>query len=168
MSAKNDELLKQIQEAFPARPINGGHAFVEWGKSYPDAPPYRQQVDGKTWDQLDRAYIVRRSDALGFLSTRELVDVLPVYLRSVLEEGVWSPATGVLNLVLAKPRPPEKDDGLGVDRFNALIDMLTIAQREVTARVLKAFGDTDAEGPLGQAALAAFDDFWKQFLSTPR
>src|SRR5262249_34960744 len=153
--------------AFPARPIDGKHAFVEWGTSYPDAPPYRQQIDGKTWDQLDRAYIIRRSDALGFLSTRELVDVLPVYLLSLLGEGVWSPSAGVLTLILARPRPPEKDDGLGVDRFNALVDMLTLAQREVIARALKVFGDTDANDRLGLAALAAFDDFWKQFLSSP-
>ena len=165
MSAKTDDLFKQVQAAFPTRPINGEHAFAQWGTTYPDAEPYSQQIDGKSWDQLDRAYIVRKSDALGFLSTRELVDVLPVYLRSLLEDGGWSPAAGL----------PYSDSGkassrggprLGVDRFNALTDMLTIAQRAVVGRVLIAFGETDPDGWLGKGALSAVDNHWKQFLKT--
>jgi hypothetical protein len=62
-----------------------------------------ERIDGKTWQELDRAYIAVRSDALGFLGTRHVVAVLPAYLSSLIEEGVWSPAADTLMLLLAKP-----------------------------------------------------------------
>src|ERR1041384_1394234 len=93
-----------LRSAFPPEPIDGRAAFSQWGGSYPDAAAYRNAIDGKTWEQVDRAYIIKRDDALGFLSTRELVQLLPVYLRSVMEEGLMSPALEAVLVKLTRPK----------------------------------------------------------------
>jgi hypothetical protein len=94
------------------------------GATYLDAAPYAQHLEGKTWEQLDRSYIITRADALGFLRTRELVAVLPVYLRALLEDGAWSPCADTLVLLLTKPEPGKKT-GIKLPRFEALVSALT-------------------------------------------
>lgn len=163
MQLEKAKILDEIRAAFPATPIQADGAFSQWGTSYPDARPYREQLDGKTWEQLDRAFIVRRSDALGFLGTQHLVAALPVYLSALIEEGVWSPAAGMLTLILAKP-VPGKDSGLGLARFGSLIEALTDAQRTVVAAVLRAFAETDEGGSLGDAAREALEGHWQLYL----
>lgn len=158
---QNTKLIEQIRGAFPTQPIHAEGAFAQWGKSYPDAPPYTEQVDGKAWDQLDRSYMVRRSDALGFLGTSALVAVLPVYLSALVEDGVWSPAAGMLTLILAKPPAKKAAD---TARFNELVETLNDQQRIVVAAVLRAFAETDEEGSLGRAARAAFDEHWATYV----
>mgnify|MGYP000979021603 CR=1 FL=1 len=158
-----DNLIEQLRTAFPMEPIQSTDAFEEWGTTYPDAVPYEQAIEGKTWNTLDDDYIVRRSDALGFLGTRQLIAVLPVYLRSLVEKSYWSPAAGMLMLILAKPEPGAKT-GLVAGRFDALVDALTDAQRAAIASVLRAFYETDPDGSLGLASLGALDGHWKIYL----
>ncbi len=163
MQPEHAKVIEKIRNAFPKEPIVSEGAFSEWGSGYSDARPYREQLEGKNWDQLDREYIVRRSDALGFLGTRHLVSVLPVYLCALIEGGVWSPATGMLTIILAKP-DSVSDNGLGKARFDALLEMLTGTQRVAVAEALRAFAEQDAGGSLGNAALAAFDGHWKTYV----
>ena len=108
----SNDFLVQLRAAFPATPIDAHDAFEQWGTTYPDAAAFAAQIAGQTWESLDRDYLVRNSDALGFLGTQTLVAVLPVYLRSLFEETVWSPATGTLLLILNPPGSPD-DRGLG-------------------------------------------------------
>lgn len=166
MKPEHAKILEQIRAGFPATPIDAEGSFGPFGTSYPDARPYKEQLAGKSWEQLDRAYVVRRSDALGFLATRHLAAVLPIYLCAMVEDGVWSPATGMLTLILAPP-PAAKTTGLGVARFEALVEALTTEQRAAVATALNAFADQDPDGSLGQAARAAFDGHWKTYLPTP-
>jgi hypothetical protein len=105
MSEADAEVPQQLRAAFPPEAMTAQGAFDPWGNGYPDAEPYEQQLDGRSWEALDAAYLVRRSDALGFLGTKHLVALLPVYLRSMLREGVWSPAAGMLTIILEKPAP---------------------------------------------------------------
>lgn len=163
MQPAQDQILEQLRTAFPGEPIEPDGAFAEWGATYPDAEPYLAQLAGKRWDQLDREHLVRRSDALGFLGTRHLAAVLPVYLRALVEEGVWSPAAGMLTQILTRPAPGQ-DSGLGAVRFDALLAALTEPQRAAVATVLRAFGEQDADGSLGQAAQAALEGPWKAYL----
>lgn len=163
MHSNQTQLLEQLRAAFPATPIEAEGAFDDWGVTYLDAEPYMKQIDGKTWQQLDRAYLVTRSDALSFLGTRHLVTVLPVYLSSLLEEGVWSAAADTLMLLLAKPGP-EKKTGLKLDRFEALVAALSPLQRAAIASVLSTFAATDPNGSLGEAAHAAVERHWQSYL----
>jgi hypothetical protein len=163
MQPDQTKLLDQLRAAFPATPIQSRGAFLDWGATYLDAEPYMNQIDGKTWEELDRTYLVMRSDALGFLGTRHLVAVLPVYLRSLLEEGVWSPAADTLMLLLTKPGP-EKKAGIKLPRFEALAGALAPAQGAAIAAVLRAFAATDPGGSLGEAAHAALERHWQTYL----
>jgi hypothetical protein len=163
MQSNQAQILEQLRAAFPATPIHAKGAFDDWGTTYLDAATYLERIDGKTWQELDRAYLVTRSDALGFLGARHLVAVLPVYLSSLIEEGVWSPSADTLMVLLAKPGP-EKRAGLKLDRFDALVAALTPAQRAAIASVLSAFAAIDREGSLGQAAYAAVEKHWKDYL----
>jgi len=163
MNPDSDTLFAQLRAAFPNVPIRAAGAFDDFGNWYPDAAPYMAQLDGKSWDQLDRAYIVRRSDALGFLGTKHLVAVLPVYLGAMGVDGAWSPATGTLMVILAKPLPGE-DTGLGQLRFDALVNTLTDEQRAAVAFALHAFATTDPDDSLGRAARDALDRCWNTYL----
>jgi hypothetical protein len=157
------DFVAQLRAAFPATPITADGAFARWGTTYPDAAVYRERIAGQTWEQLDRGYLLRNSDALGFLGTEALVAVLPVYLRSLVEEGVWSAAAGMLMLVLARPAPGS-DSGLGHARFDELVDALAPAQRIAVATALDTLARADADGSLGRAAQAALDGFWNLFV----
>ncbi len=163
MQPEHTDLLQQLRLAFPVEPIRSEGAFADWGATYSDVVPYTQQLEGKTWEGLDRSYMVLRADALGFLSTHHLAAVLPVYLRSLIEEGVWSASADTLLLLLTKPGS-EKKTGIKLPRFQPLADALTLAQRTAVATVLHAFAAMDEGGSLGSAALAALDGYWKTYL----
>lgn len=150
------DLVEQLSSAFPAELIDGEAAFAQWGGSYPDAGAYAAAIDGKTWKELDAEFIVRRNDALGFLSTHQLVQVLPVYLRSLVKDGVMSPA---LDAVLVKLTRPSSDPSRG--RFDALLAALSDAQRKAVAETLRQIAEDDPDGSPGRAARAALDDVWK-------
>lgn len=163
MLPEHATILEQLRAAFPAEPIESAGAFDEWGTTYADAERYAQHLEGKTWEQLDRSYIIMRSDALGFLGTRHLVAVLPVYLRALLEDGVWSTSADTLILLLTKPDPGKKT-GIKLPRFEALVGAFTSAQRAAIAAVLHAFAATDEGGSLGQRARAALEHQWNAYL----
>jgi len=137
---------EDLRTAFPAERIDGGAAFAQWGGSYPDATAYRNAIDSKTWEQLDRAYIIKRDDALGFLSTRELVQLLPVYLRSVMEEGLASPAL----VKLTRPTSVATRE-----RYDALMAALSPAQRDTIVAALQHLVNQDPDGSIGRDARAA-------------
>ena len=147
MTSQYEEALRA---AFPAERISGGAAFAQWGGSYPDAAAYRNAIDGKTWEDLDRAYIIKRDDALGFLSTRELVQLLPVYLRSVMEEALMSPALEAVLVKLTRPKSVTTQA-----RYDALLASLSSAQRDAIVAALQHLVDLDPDGSIGRDARAA-------------
>jgi hypothetical protein len=145
---KRQQLVEHVRAAFPAEPIRGRAAFAQWGGTYLDARDYARAIDGKTWEQLDLDYIVRRHDALGFLSTCELVQLLSVYLLSIANEGVMSPA---LDSVLVELTRPARDPA----RFDAFVQALSAAQRDAIANTLAYIADEDPDGSPGRAAREA-------------
>jgi hypothetical protein len=161
---EDDAILEQIRKAFPSLDIQAENAFAQWGRTYLDGEPYQHALQGKSWDQLDRRYIVRRTDALGFLGTHHLVAVLPVYLQALIELGLESPVPGTLTQILTRPEPQTKDNGLGVERFGALVEALTEPQRAAVAATLRHFGEQYRESSLAQAARDALDAHWKAYL----
>lgn len=154
---EKEDLVGQLRSAFPAERIDGDAAFANWGGSYPDASAYARAIDGKTWEELDEQYVVQRNDALGFLSTRELVQLLPVYRRSVVKEGLMSPA---LDAVLVKLTRPTSEPAR--ERFDAFVAALSVPQRKAIARTLRYIVEQDADGSPGRAARAALDEVWKE------
>ncbi len=156
MQPDSTELLAQLRAAFPAEPIRSTGAFSDFGGTYLDGGAFAQHLEGKTWLELDPKYMVMRADALGFLGTQHVVAVLPVYLRALVEEGVWSASADTLVLLLTRPTAAKK-----LARFDALVAALTPAQRSVIARVLHAFAAADADGSPGVRARAALDSQWK-------
>lgn len=158
----NEEIIDEIGRAFPDTKLAAKGAFDDWGRTYPDAVAYLEKIDGKTWRAADAQWLVRRSDGLGFLGTRWLAALLPVYLIAAVRDGVWSPATEMLVLILARPAAGS-DSGLGQKRFAALVDALTAEQRTVVGDVLDQIAQIDPEGSLGLAALAAFESYWNDY-----
>lgn len=163
MQLDHTEIRDQLRAAFPAKRIQSEGAFRDWGTTYLDAQPYMKQIEGKTWEELNRAYLLIRCDALGFLGTSHLVAVLPVYLRSLVEEGGRSHAAETVLLLLTKPGP-EKKTGIKLPRFEALIGALTPAQCAVIAVVLREFAAMGEGGSPGRRAEAALAAHWKTYL----
>ena len=84
-----------------------------------------------------------------------LIAVLPVYLRSMVEDGTRTPVPDTMVLVLNRKKQ---------QRFEELVDALDPAQRATVVAVLELFAATES----GQPADAAHDalERWKAHLST--
>src|SRR5258706_11486070 len=113
MQPTKADVLAQIRAAFPAQPIRFAGALT----GGLDGGAFRTHVDGKTWEQLDRAFVLSRSDALSFLDPHHLVAVLPVYLCSLVEDGTRTPVPDTLLLVLDKNSER---------RFDQIVEALTL------------------------------------------
>lgn len=163
MAVDQESLLKMIDAAFPRVPIRSAEAFKDEWTSYPDGSSYMAELEGKTWDQLDRAFIVRRADALGFLDTPGLVAVLPVHLQSVVEDRAMSPAADMLMQLLTRPQRGIKP-GLGAPRFKALVEALTDAQQRAIASVMEDFAQCYGDDSPGLYARMALESYWKDQL----
>lgn len=164
MQPDHAKILEQLHTAFPARPIHAQGAFRDLGAPNLDAQSYMKQIEGRTWEELDRPYLLRCHDALSVLGVPHIAAVLPVYLRSLMEDGAGSPAVYALLHLLTK-RGAKQKPGISRTRFGALVGELTPAQCAVIAVVLRAFA-VEVEGEsLGFAAQAALED-WKTYLPT--
>jgi hypothetical protein len=150
MQSTQASILAQLRAAFPAEPIQFDGALT----GGLDGGAYREHVEGKTWEGLERAYVLSRSDVLSFLDVHHLVAVLPVYLRSLLEDGTRTPVPDTMVLVLNRKNQK---------RFEELVGALTSAQRAAVVAVLGAFAETESGQP-ADAARAALDR-WKAYLS---
>ncbi len=151
MQATQDDLLAQIRAAFPAQPIRFDRALA----GGLDGGAYRRHVDGKSWEELDRAYVLARSDALSFLDPDHLAAVLPVYLRSLVEDGTRTPVPDTLLLVLNRKSE---------QAFEEVFGALSSAQRAVVVAVLDAFAAAESGQPSDAARETA--ERWKRRLST--
>ncbi len=145
------DVLSQLRSAFPAEPI-GFEGALTGGL---DGGAYREHVEGKTWEELDRKYVLSRSDVLSFLDPHHLVAVLPVYLRSMVEDGTRTPVPDTMVLVLNRKKR---------ERFQELINALDPAQRAAVIAVLELFVATESGQP-ADAARAALER-WKADPST--
>ena len=151
MQPTKDDVLAQLHAAFPAEPIQFEGALT----GGLDNGAYREAVEGKTWEALDRAYVLTRSDVLSFLEMRHLVAVLPVYLRSLVEDGTRTPVPDTMVLVLNRKKQK---------RFDELFGALDPAQRAAVVAVLELFAATESGQPADAAREAL--ERWKTHLST--
>jgi hypothetical protein len=149
MQPTKADVLAQLRAAFPAAPIRFEGTF----RGGLDGEVYREYVEGKTWEELDRAFVLPYCSVLSFLDPRHLAAVLPVYLRSLVEEGARSPVPDTMLLVLNRRSRR---------RFEELVHALTPPQRAVVAAVLDVFGATESGQP-ADAARAALER-WKTYL----
>jgi hypothetical protein len=151
MQPSQADVVSQIEAAFPSDPIDFEGALA----GGLDDGAYRQHVDGKRWRELDRAYVLSRSDALSFLAPAHIAAVLPLYLQSLVEDGTRTPAPDTLLLVLNRKSQ---------ERFQELVDALTVPQRAAVVAALELFASRET----GQPADAARDasERWKRLLST--
>jgi hypothetical protein len=153
MQPTQADVLAQIRAAFPPEPLRFTHARTDGL----DGGAYREHVDGKTWEELDRTYVLSRSDVLSFLEPSDLIAVLPVYLRSLVEDGTNTPVPDTLLLVVNRKSE---------QRFEALIHAFTPAQRAAVIASLTYFAEHEVGQP-ADAARAAIDR-WTAHSTTAR
>lgn len=142
------DVLEQLRAAFPPTPLNFEGALT----GGLDEGAYREHVEGKTWEEIDRKYVLSRSDVLSFLETQHLIAVLPVYLRSLVEDGTRTPVPDTVLLVLNRKKQ---------ERFEELINALDPAQHAAVIAVLELFA-TNESGQPAEAARAALER-WKGY-----
>ena len=141
MQPTQADVVVQIRAAFPSQQISFDGALT----GGLDDGAYRVHVEGKTWEELDRRYVLSRSDVLSFLDTRHLVAVLPVYLRSLVEDGTRTSVPDTLLLVLNR-------------KNQQLLIALNVEQRAAVVAVLDVFASAES-GPLADAARATLE-YW--------
>lgn len=142
MPLERDEVIARLHAAFPEVPLDFRGALT----GGLDEGAYRRHVDGKTWTELDREYVLKRSDVLSFLEPKHLVGVLPVYLLSLVEDGTRTPVPDTLLLVLDRGSEP---------RFDKIVRDLDAAQREVVLDVLEFFAAVESGQPADAARHAS-------------
>ena len=150
MQPVNSDVIARIRTAFPAQNIQFDRALT----GGLDGGEYRTQVHGKTWLELDRAYVLKRSDVLSFLEPADLISVLPVYLCSLVEDGTRTPVPDTLLLVLDPDAEP---------RFAQIFAAMTPAQRDAVVAVLEFFAAHESGKP-GDMARAAVQQ-WRSHQS---
>jgi hypothetical protein len=150
MQPTKADVLAQIRAAFPPEPIRLEGAPA----GDPDGDAYREYVEGKTWEQLDRAYVLPHASQLSFLDARHVAAVLPVYLRSLVEDGTRTAVPDTLLLVLNRKSQR---------RFEELAGALTAAQRAAVVAALEVFGAAESGQP-AEAASEALER-WKSYLA---
>lgn len=141
MTSIDAKTVETIRQAFPQVVID----FAKATTGGLDGGEYRQHVDGKTWETVDSAYLVKRNDALSFLDAPHIVAVLPVYLTSLVVDGSRTSLPDTLLLVLSR-----KSEA----RFAELFDALTGGQRAAVIAALDAFAAKE-DGSLAESARAA-------------
>lgn len=138
MLVTRDDVLARLRAVFPPARLD----FERARTGGLDEGAYRRHVHGKTWRELDREYVLSRSDVLSFLEPRHLVAVLPVYLQSLVEDGTTTPVPDTLLLVLNRATEP---------RFDEIFHALDEAQRGAVIAALELFAASET----GQPAEAA-------------
>lgn len=109
-----DPLLAELRLAFP--PVVIANVFVEDDWRYCELYPYRREVEGKTWEQVDPLFLVHHGEALAQVGPAAVCAVLPMHLHLLV---VYAP-TAATDYVLA-----------ALDRDDLV---LSDAQRAVIAR----------------------------------
>src|SRR4051812_28408404 len=102
MSSDKAEFDARLRAAFPAHALDFKNALT----GGTDDGEFRNAVHGKTWTELDRSLIGRRSDVLSFLQPEHFVLVLPAFLRSLVEDGTATGAPDTLLVVLDREQEP--------------------------------------------------------------
>lgn len=141
MSTSDRKTVDTIRDAFPPLVID----FAKATTGGLDGGAYRDHVDGKRWTSVDAAYLVNHNDALSFLDAHHIAAVLPVYLTSLVVDGVRTSVPDTLLLVLNRTSEA---------RFAALFDVLSPPQRRAIVASLDAFA-AQQEGTLAEAARGA-------------
>lgn len=154
------EVLAEIERAFPKNPIDMDRAFSDWGKGYMDVRLYKGFAHGRTWDALDVRTLETRDDALGFLSAQALADILPAALAALVGPGSPHRAFPYALAVILKRPTPDRDDGLGTQRFEALWERLNLDQRRAVGAALRCFVEAHPESGPAETLGDALDSCW--------
>jgi hypothetical protein len=162
---KHERLLNEIRAAFPAEAIVAAGAFEERGIAYCDGADYMDQMNGKTWEQLDPQYLARRSDALDFLGGSQLIAVLPMYLQLLLVLEPTSPVPETLLPLLTKAESTDEPVTLfewQTRRFEQLTRGLSDHQRRLVAMTLLRF--IELYPTAAAPARRALERYWHTFV----
>jgi hypothetical protein len=149
--------IKNLTTAFPPHAIDPVATFSEWGGTYVDAEKFRQGVRGKTWPDLEPAFLEHHHDALVFFGPSSIADYLPAYLAALLRrDRELSALPSFLLGVLRR-----SDDA---DRFGERFARLSSAQRLAIAHALVA-AEAEAEGSSRQSDITeVLDGYWRSLL----
>jgi hypothetical protein len=79
--------IEILNREFPRYPIDPTDTFAEWGGTYVDASAFRIGVSGRTWTELDAAFLERYHDALVFLGPSSIPEYLPAYLAKFVQRN---------------------------------------------------------------------------------
>jgi|GEM_PF-2902390 len=82
---EREDLVRQIERAFPEEPVPQG--TIAYPPEDMDALWYEQMCLGKTWRQVELARDEQRASAIGFLVGPAFAYYLPHYLVAVVEDA---------------------------------------------------------------------------------
>ena len=161
MIAPSPELaraLHALDEAFPARPLDRPDASVPAGYLSHD----RLEADrrGKTWKDLDPAFLRFHHDLLPYLDAGGIADYLPAFVSAVLWELLDRGPD--LDVVTASTIAELTRSERHAARFDRTLATLPLHQRRAIALALAAL--ERVEGSLKTDIRQALDSYWSRFL----
>lgn len=161
MNAPSPELARALQaldETFPARPLDRPEASVPAG--YLSLARLEADRRGKTWKDLDPAFLRCHHDLLPFLDAGGIADYLPAFLSAVLWEMLDRGPD--LDVVTASTIAELTRSERHAARFDRQLAALPLEQQRAIAIALSAL--ERVEGSVKTDVRQALDSYWSQFL----
>lgn len=147
-------LCALLSSAFPARPIPAS-ALADRGLNWVEregAAEYEAGVIGQRWDAIEADFIEAHGNAPTFLGGAALREVLPAYLRYLVEHEVYDDVPYAIAVALTRKSDPRR-----AADFDETFGALTDAQRWAVRQVLEVLGQRE---PTGRVMRRALESFW--------
>lgn len=154
-----DALAGALVEAFPARPLTR-ELLTEPAAAWED---YRegdivQELAGKTWLELDHAFLDRHHSALRYAGPAGFAALLPAYLRRLVEQPAFNEMPFVVAGELKRYGDPTIEK-----IFDERIARLDSKQRATVKRVIESL---TTRAPMEAAMAVAFESYWRSYEET--
>ena len=152
--SKADALRAALKESFPSQPITRT-MLEERSAGWEDykAGDLVQQLEGRSWAELEPAFIELHHSALRYAGHQAFGALLPAYLRHLLDHPAFNDIPFVVAAELKRYGDPTM-----VRIFDARIERLTAAQRAVVKRIIEFLTTRE---PMQAAMSAAFESYWR-------
>ena len=141
MSTDIEGLRQRLRRAFPPAPFYG---LVSTHDECDEGIALRQELPGKSWNEIPAAFVDFNSGSLPLLEPRALVAFLPAWLLRSLETASDEDESVLAEFTMYFLCPGSEDEGWDEKRIADRVALFDPAQRSVIEDFLRLIVENDA------------------------